>query len=121
MTTSVSSSHFPYLKLKVKIGSTDIEQELEVEALVDTGFSGGLAIPKGIIRPSITPYDDMIWQLADETEVLTPAYLGSIQIGQLQTIPTSIIVLGEESILGQGIINRFKFIFDHGIKITVEP
>lgn len=75
MTKPVLSSHFPYLKVKVRIGSgKNIEQAFEIESLVDTGFSGGLAVPKGIIDSSITPYNDIAWQLADETEVLTPAY-----------------------------------------------
>lgn len=122
MTKSTSSSRFPYLSIKVKIGSEkNIEQELEIEALVDTGFNGGLALPKSSINSSITPDNDMTWQLADETEILTPAYLGSVQIGNLKSVNTTIIALGDEPILGTSVTNHFKLIFDHGAKIIVEP
>lgn len=122
MSKSVSSSHFPYLSVIVKIGLEKIpEQELEVKALIDTGFNGSLALPKKLINPSIKKFNDIEWQLADETEILTPAYLGTVQIGRLKPVNATIIALGDEPILGTGVTNHFKLTFDRGIKVIVEP
>jgi predicted aspartyl protease len=122
MIQSASSSRFPYLTIHVQIGRAEApEQELELEPLVDTGFDGGVAVPQDAIDPSITPYTHLAWQLADQTEVYTPAYLGSVKIGQLPPVETIIIALGETLLLGRGVTNHFRLIFDRGQRVIAEP
>lgn len=122
MSNSVSSSHYPFLPIQLKIAlSQENEFETDLEVLVDTGFDGGLAMPKRLIPASAVPISQSVWTLADETNILALAYSGYVQIGKLPPVKTLIIALGEEPIMGQDLISRFKFIFDHGMKLTVEP
>jgi predicted aspartyl protease len=118
---SFSSSNFPYVTVRIQIGGAQaVEQDIDLEPLVDTGFDGGVAVPRNAIDPSITPYTLLPWKLADETEIYTPAYLGYAQIGQLQPVATLIIALGEGSHLGRQVTNQFRLIFDHGNQVIVE-
>jgi predicted aspartyl protease len=122
MTASPASRRFPYLTVHVQIGrAPDIEQEFDLEPLVDTGFSGGLAVSRDLIYSSITPFTHLTWELADQTEVYTPAYEGSVQIGHLPPVPTLIIALGEGELLGRDVTDHFRVIFDHGDRVLVEP
>lgn len=122
MSQSVSSSHFPYLPIHVKIGldSESILFELDQEALVDTGFDGGLSIPKSLIIKPIVPAGHQLWKLADETEIVTFVYLGHVKIGSLPAVATTIIALGDELLLGRNVTNHFRLIFDHGNQLIVE-
>jgi predicted aspartyl protease len=122
MTPSETSAHFPYLQVHVKVGSPrSIEQELDVEALIDTGFDGGLTVPSALIDPTITPDTHLPWQLADGSQVLTPAYLATVHIGQLQPVLTVLIALGDEPLLGRSVTDSFRLILDHGAQVIVEP
>ena len=68
MTGATTSTRFPYLQLHIQIGSPrNIEQELDIESLVDTGFDGGVAIPPGMIDPTIIPDMQFNLALADGT------------------------------------------------------
>ena len=122
MTPSVSSSRFPYLPILVHIGTRrTVEQSIEIEPLVDTGFDGGVVIPQALLDPSLTPDSQTIWTLADGTDVLAPAYLGYVEIGNLSAVSTAIIALGDEALLGRAVTNRFRLIFERGERIVVEP
>jgi predicted aspartyl protease len=122
MSVIASSSHFPYLPVHLKIVVSQNElSELDLEALVDTGFDGNLAMAKNLIPEFAEPISQSIWTLADETDVVVFAYAAYITIGKSKPILTSIIGLGEEAILGRGITDRYKLILDHGSKIIVEP
>lgn len=122
MTSAASSNRYPYLLVHVQIGSPrHVEQVLELEALVDTGFDGGLTIPPSLIDASITPDTHLPWQLADGSQVLTPAYLASVQIGPLPPVTTIVIALGDEPLLGRNVTDNFRLVFDHGSQIIVEP
>jgi predicted aspartyl protease len=122
MNEPVSSSNFPYLPIHVRIRQPNpaTEQELDLEALVDTGFDGGLVIPKNLVDPSLVPTRHLPWSLADDSEVLAPAFLGYVQVGGLPPVPTVVIPLGDEPLLGRHVTNNFRLIFDHGHEITVE-
>ena len=119
MANSLSSSNFPYLPAHIQIGISKIS--LDVEALVDTGFGGGIAIPKNIVDLSHLPYMTTHWILADGTEILAKAYLGYAQIGNFDPINCTIALLGDEPLIGREVINSFKIILDHGRKIILEP
>jgi predicted aspartyl protease len=89
--------------------------------LVDTGFDGGVTVPPGLIDSSIKPDTQLPWLLADGSEIRTPAYLATVQIGRFQPITTVIIALGDEPLLGREVTDRFRVTFDHGQTILVEP
>ena len=57
MSVPVTSAHFPYLTIRVTIRQplARNQQEIRIEALVDTGFDGGVVIPKEFLDPSLPP------------------------------------------------------------------
>jgi len=122
VTPAVSSSRFPYLRVVIEIGTPQrIEQTLDVEALVDTGFDGSVMLPPRTIDPSIRPDTRLDWTLADGSSIRTPAYLATVRIGALAPVVTVVIALGDEPLLGREVTDRFRLIFDHGQRIVVEP
>jgi predicted aspartyl protease len=120
---SVPSSKFPYLRIHVTIRQTPAsnQQELDLEAMVDTGFDGGVVIPSNLLDPSLEPIRHLPWSLADGSEVLLPAFLGAVQIGNLPPITTIIMPLGDEPLIGRHATNNYRLIFDHGVQVIVEP
>lgn len=60
------------------------------------------------------------WKLADGSFVETPVYHGIVQVVGLKSVPALITVLGDDYVLGRGVIDRFKVSFDHGRKVVVE-
>lgn len=119
MADSFLSTHFPYLPIHIQIG-TSSKLSLDVEVLVDTGFGGGVAIPRGTLDLSNLPFMNTKWVLADGSEILTPAYLGYVRIGEFEPVLSAIIVLGDEPLLGRQVLNHFTLILDHGQKIIVK-
>ena len=60
--------------------------------------------------------------VADRCSVRVPVYLGYIELSGIPVISgIRVVFMGEEFILGRGIIDRFKVTFDHGQRIIVEP
>ena len=110
------SSHFPYLAIQFSVGLST----RQADALVDTGFDGDLVLPPGSIPGNLAPASHLLWALADDSEVLAPAYLGTVRLGDLGTYAVVITVLGDEAIIGRSLTNRFRLTFDHGSQIIVE-
>jgi predicted aspartyl protease len=113
---SVTSNRFPYIVVRIIVRSLD----REVDALLDTGFDGFLALPAGAIADAHGPDNYLLWTLADGSEITAPAYLGTIQIGTTRIDPAVIIELGNEPILGLHAMERFKVILDHGRQVIFE-
>ena len=60
------------------------------------------------------------WQLGDGSLVDGADYLGEIEIvGLPQTIRGQVTCLGDESILGLGVLKYFETTFDHGRRVTI--
>lgn len=116
------SNHFPYLPIHVRIGLGQIpDQEFDMESVVDTGFDSGLAVPRNIINTAVLPDTTMNFYLVDGTEILSPVYLGYIQIGDFEPVLAAIISIGDYSLLGREVTDHFRITFDHGVRLTVEP
>ena len=114
----VRSSSYPYLTIRVSLRAG----EHVAEALVDTGFTGDLVLPTGLLGGSLGLPDAAIdWELADGSTITAPAYIGSLEIIGLPPVPATVTVLGGEHILGRGVIDRFRVIFEHGRELIVEP
>lgn len=113
----ITSFYYPFLKIRLEIrGNTT--QSL---ALVDTGFTGDLAIPGSFFDGKIgLPETSIEWELGDGRVIEAPIYLGSLEIIDFANLPISITVVGNEFVLGRGVINRFKITFDHGKRVTIE-
>lgn len=90
-------------------------------ALLDTGFTGHLAIPTSILnRDSGLPDSRIDWELADRTVIDAPVYLGTVEIVGLTLVPAGITILGTDCTLGRGVLDRFKVTLDHGQRVVVE-
>lgn len=112
---TLTSSRFPYLPVKVSI-----KKDFELEALVDTGYDGGVILPPKLISNGEVSGWLVECKLADDSMVKVPAYIGLVRLGSKKLNDITVLVMGDEPIIGREIIKHFKVIFDHGRKIIVE-
>jgi predicted aspartyl protease len=95
--------------------------EFDAEALLDTGFSGGLSVSPRLIPPAVSPVSQTIWKLADGSATIVDTYRGYVRIGTLPVVETEVITLHTQPLLGRSVMNHFRLlIIDHGNTITVE-
>jgi hypothetical protein len=59
------------------------------------------------------------WELADGSAVDAPLYLGTVEVIGLPAVAAGVIVLGDEYILGRGVLAHFKVTLDHGRRVVV--
>jgi predicted aspartyl protease len=127
MSKHVVSSRFPYLPLKVHVRlNRDHQIDTLAEALVDTGFSGDVALPSSWLTNGHLPDGYATWTMADGSATLAAIYLGTVRVVGLEEempspIPVTITVLGDEVMAGRGLTDRFRLILDHGRELIVEP
>ena len=117
MNQRVVSSHFPYVPVHLQVRDT----EADVEALVDSGFDGDIAVAQAVVADGRPPDGHQYWGLADGSEVLAPYYLGRVGLGQLGTYAAVFLALGGEPLIGRGLTDRFTVILDHGRQVIIEP
>ena len=111
------SDRFPYLPVRATVS----DRSVETVALVDTGFDGDLVLPFGEIADGQPPDEYRTWSLADGSEVETPIYHGSVQVGNLPALDADIAGLGDEAIVGRGVTDHYRLILDHGERVIIEP
>ena len=116
MSGSLESTHYPYLPLNLIVRS----QTYSLDALIDTGFDGYLAVPREMLANGTPPDDYHSWRLADGSEVVTPVYVGTVGVGDMATLPAIIIALGDTPIVGRGIIDQCKLTLLYGRRVIVE-
>lgn len=92
---------------------------MHVDALLDTGFDGSVAVPPDVVSGA-SPDDYLIWTLADGSQVLAAAFLGTARLGNLEPFPVLVTALGDEPLVGRGVSDRFKVTLDHGHRLIVE-
>jgi predicted aspartyl protease len=114
----VVSNNYPFLAVRLQVR----RRQHEADALVDTGFTGDLVLPTSFADASLAVPDAQAdWQLAHGGVIRAPVYLGTLEIIGLSSVPAMITLLGNECLLGRGVIDRFRVTFDHGRGIIVEP
>ena len=64
--------------------------------------------------------------MADGSEVMAPIFLGTIRFPELVgdsgvMVGVAVIVLGDQLLIGQGVLRRFKLTLDHGKQVVLEP
>lgn len=117
MNGPVASSRFPYFPMHLDVRG----RSEDVEALLDTGFDGDVAMPPGLMTNSQPPDYLETWTLADGTQIVVPTFLGSAQVGGLPAFPIALTALGNEPLVGRGVSDRFRVTLDHGRRVLVEP
>ena len=116
----VVSSDAPYVDIRVLINGA----EEKVKALLDTGYTGELIIPKDFIVPGspVGRHHADITLGDDTTIVHAPLYLGELEIIGLPPIrAVAISIIGDEYVIGRGILDEFEVTFDHGKRVVVKP
>lgn len=112
----VVSNFFPYLEVAFEVRGFE-RKEL---AYLDTGFDGFLIIPSRLASSLGDPDFVSRWELGDNSLTYGADYLGEISIvGLSERIKGQVTCLGDEWMLGLGILNHFKIVFDHGRSIEV--
>ena len=108
------SSRFPYLPIRLQV-----RQEIyEEQALLDTGFEGDMAVPQ-ILFEGQEPDWYQRWTLAEGSQIVAPVYRSTVQLGEFQPVSVLVIAMGEEYLIGLGVLIRFSILFDHGERIVV--
>ena len=115
---SITSTNYLYLPVRVDIRGQR-EEEL---ALIDTGYDGNLVIPTTWRSRLGLPDGRTSIELGDGSIVPgAPFYLGTLEIVGFYSTPLRITVLGNEYILGRGVLDRFEITLDHGQRLIVRP
>lgn len=112
----VTSRRFPYLEVEFSVRGTRARDF----AFLDTGFDGFLIVPFAI--SAILGTADLVstWELADGSLTAGADYLGQIEIvGISHPISGQITCLGDEWVLGLGVMKDFEVTFDHGSKVEI--
>ena len=114
----VTSGAFPFLEIRVSIR----EWETKSLALVDTGFSGDLVIPEGVLDKDVGQPDHMrLYRMADGRTARSDIFLGEVEIAGLAPMSDIAIgVLGNKYIIGLGIIERYVVTLMRGERVVVE-
>jgi predicted aspartyl protease len=90
-------------------------------AYVDTGFDGYLIIPATQTSLLGAPQFSAPWELGDGSVVQAHEYRGDILVSGLTiNIPARITLLGEEYLVGRGVVDHLRMIFDHGQRLLLE-
>ncbi|HLC30606.1 MAG TPA: hypothetical protein VJM51_07480 [Dehalococcoidia bacterium] len=87
---------------------------------MDTGFDGDIALPTNLLADAEQPDLYVAWTLADGSEVLTPAFVGTTQLGNFDPFSALVTTIGDEPLVGRGVTDRFAVTLDHGRRIVVE-
>src|SRR4051794_4938516 len=103
------STRFPYLSLHVRIGNLQYpDHEFDIDAFVDTGFDGGLAVPQAQIPSHLIPWSRQQWIMADGSTISAPTYRGFVTVGLLAPLNIIITVLPQGALLGRAVTNRYR-------------
>ena len=96
--------------------------EAEEVALLDTGFTGELIIPWGVLPQDLAiPGEFINVEVGDNRVVPTSQYPGQLVIPGLSTLlRVSVTIIGDEYIVGIGIIERYRITLDRGERVIVE-
>jgi predicted aspartyl protease len=112
----VTSDHIPW----VPLGLVVRDAQLELEALLDTGFDGDLVVPEYLLRDVGAPDGYQRWMLADGSRVRSLSYLGVVRVGSLGPVPVVVSVVGSEPLVGRSLSDRFSIWLDHGRRLVIE-
>lgn len=80
-----------------------------------------MALPPEMVTNGGPPDGHQRWRLADGSTVTAPYYVGSIRLGTTELPLIVVTALGDEPIMGCGILTEFTVILDHAQRLIVEP
>lgn len=111
------SNAYPYITLQLSVGS----YSLSFDAYVDSGFEGHVIVPANLAENFGMPLLVSTWVLADGKAIHAPEYLGRVAVPDIDfEAVVRVACLGEEFLLGRGILDRLRVTFDCGRRLAVE-
>src|SRR5215211_6165617 len=116
------SNNFPYLQARVLLGDSYYYPDLEVdiEALIDTGFSGGVSVPPNLIPSSLSPVAQTTWTLSDDSVIRAPTYRGYVRISGLPDMEVEIVAMGSQPLIGRSVTDSYRLTLDRGTSVRME-
>ena len=93
---------------------------IDVEALVDTGFDGDLAVPEALLQDVGEPDDFERWTLADGAAVFAPEFEATAELDGFESISVLLSAIGDEPLVGRGVTDQFGLLLDHGRRLVIE-
>lgn len=129
MAGKVVSDNPPLFKLNLTVDLNDrVATEEQIEAMFDSGFNGDVSIPRELIGNGNAPAPEarVPITIANGDTIWVPSYQGGVAFNELegeiaQPIPVSVFVMGENVLVGRGLMDHFLVVLDHGRTMTVEP
>ena len=112
----MTSFRFPYVRFTLQVGG----HSFDGEALIDTGFDGGFAVPPRLLQDVGTPDGYALWEPVVGSPVLAATYRATFQIDALGPFPVTVTTLGDEILVGLEVITRFLVTLDHGQRVVVD-
>ena len=116
-TPRLVSARYPYLPVRLRVR----QRVGELEALLDTGFDDDVVVPPSWIVDGQPPDGHVRLELGDGSLVTAPYYDGAVELAGLGSFPVIVLALGDEPIVGRGLLAQFRVILDHGQRVIVEP
>jgi hypothetical protein len=104
---------YPLLEFVLVVGTW----ETEVEAFPDTGFEGGLTIPRSMAGEILAEPDTGLFQMADRRVIEAPSWIGSIELGS-HTFPVEVVALGDRFLLGRDVLDQLEICFRFGREVA---
>jgi predicted aspartyl protease len=92
------------VELQLVIGGDD----QFIEALIDTGFDGYIAVPSQSLPPISEPDGYLPCGLAEGSVIEAPFYRGRVRLGDLNEFSIVVLALGDEFIVGRGVTDRLR-------------
>lgn len=90
-------------------------------AYADTGFEGFLSVPANLAQLVGIPQGIVRARMADGSVTLSATYFGTVEVvGLGEVIPSRILAMGNEFLLGRRILDRYRVTFDRGRQVIVE-
>lgn len=113
-----TSPHYPYLHIHYSVR----DQAETVWAYIDTGFDGYLIIPDQLVEHLGSGDHLARWELGDGSLAIGDEYLGYAQLMDFpERMPVRITCLGNEYLVGRGIIDQWRVTLEHGQTVHIDP
>jgi predicted aspartyl protease len=127
MSQKLISTTYPFLPLTLQVRLSKRKNvDLDTQALIDTGFSGDIAVP---VTEELRAYHAdayATWTMADGSEVMAPIFLATIRFPELAEdvavlVGVTVTVLGDKPLICQSVLRHFRLTLDHGRQVILEP
>jgi hypothetical protein len=105
---------YPLVEFVLTVGGWDTEGE----ALPDTAFEGGLAIPVGVGREIVADPARTELVLADASLVRAPSWDGYLELEE-HSFRVEVVALGSAFLIGREVLDQLEICFEYGERVRL--